>query len=170
MVFLIVFALIGFVILYLLFIPIILNIDTRTNLYYLNIKGLAKASLERHDTELLRINLRALFRNFYFFPLKSKAKKSTKKSGLQKFTSKKRNNRKRVKTLWRLMRSFRVNKMFIDIDTGDCIYNAKLYPVFAFLNYRYGGFHVNFENRNQLVLQIQNRAIDIIKSFINLKI
>ncbi len=67
----------------------------------------------------------------------------------------------------RLLKSFRIKQFLLNVDTGNCISNAKLYPVFAFLNYRVGGFNINFQGRNQLVLHIQNRPIHIIRSFIN---
>ena len=46
------------------------------------------------------------------------------------------------KTMLRLLKSFKVQKLLVDIDTGDCILNAKLYPIFGFLNYHVGNFKV----------------------------
>jgi hypothetical protein len=57
--------------------------------------------------------------------------------------------------------------MVLDVDTGNCIQNAKLYPAFAFLNHHVGTFHINFEGRVNMVLHMQSRPINIIKSFIN---
>lgn len=56
---------------------------------------------------------------------------------------------------------------YLNIDTGDCISNAKLYPLFAFFNYKGGNFNINFEGKNRLALHIQNRPIKIIKTFFN---
>lgn len=56
----------------------------------------------------------------------------------------------------------------MNIDTGDCIANSKLYPVFSFLSYQFGGFHVNYKGQNTLVLAVENRPIRIIKSFFNI--
>ena len=88
----------------------------------------------------------------------------------KKESKKKKRVKKRMgfKTLQKLFKSFKVKKLLVDVDTGDCILNAKLYPVFGFLNYYVGSFKVNFEGRNQLVFQMQNRPINIIKSFINI--
>ena len=154
-------------ILYLLFTPIIINIDTKTNQYYTQLKGIGKASIETHDNEIFQIKLQTIFFNHYYFPLRkkpsSKHRKSLKKSKMTKVPS--------ITTLntgLRILRTIEVKKLFIDIDTGNCITNAQWYPIFAFMNYRFGEFHVNFENRNQLVLQMQNRPIDIIKAFINI--
>ena len=71
------------------------------------------------------------------------------------------------KKMLRLTRTFKVKTFMLNIDSGDAITNAKLYPIFSLLNYRGGNFNINFEGRNQLILQLQNRPIDLIKSFIN---
>lgn len=106
--------------------------------------------------------------NFYFYPLrKKKASDNIKKIEGKNASKKKRKHKMNFKTGLRLLRSFKVKTFYMNIDTGDCISNAKLYPVFAFLNYRYGGFNVNFDNRNQVILELQNRPIYIIKSFFN---
>ena len=77
-----------FLILYLLLIPIVLLIDTATNQYYIQLKGLAKASVERHVEELIRIKLKITFLCFYFYPLRKKSLPKTnnlsKKSAVNK--------------------------------------------------------------------------------------
>lgn len=152
------------VVVYVLFTPIILFIDTNTNEYYIQLKGLAKASLEPIKIELLRVKLNVLFMTFYLYPLK------------YKWTKKRINNKKTFNKqlisfnkIIRIIKSFKVKKLLLKIDTGDPIINAKLYPVFSLLNYSTGNFSVNFKNKNQLALHIENRPIDLIKSFINLK-
>ena len=102
---------------------------------------------------------------FNFFPLKEKTAKAI--SPKKQKQAKKRNPPIRPKTLFKLLKSFKVTQFRLEVDTGNCILNAKLFPVMALLNYFKQGFNVNFENRNTLVLQIQNRPIYIIKSFIN---
>jgi hypothetical protein len=151
----------------LLLVPIILFIDTNTNQYYIQFKGLAKVSIEANEEEILKIKLKLLFMNFDFYPL-TKHKKRNKKTHLTKAKSKKKQNRFNLKTGLRLLKTFKVKQFVMAIDTGDCIYNAKLYPVFAFLNYRIGNFNINFVGRNQLVLHLENRPIYILKSFIKL--
>jgi len=69
----------------------------------------------------------------------------------------------------RFLKSFKVKKLLLNIDTGNCILNAKLYPFFSLLNYQIGNFSINFQGRNRLALEVENRPIDIIKSIINLK-
>ena len=155
------------VITYLLLMPIILKIDTSSNYYCIQIKGLAKANIEADKKELIKINFKVLVFNFSIYPLKKK--QAAEKNTIAKNKTKKKHYIKmNFKTGLRLLKSFKIKKMHVDIDTGNCISNAKLYPIFALLNYKRGGWNINFEGRNQLVLYIQNRPIDIIKSFINI--
>lgn len=154
-------------VIYILFIPIIIFIDTNTNQYYIHLKSLAKISIEGNEESLIKIKLKLFFLNFNFFPLK-KNKKHSKKEHPKERKSKTGRNRIGTKTYIRLLKTFKVKHFFLNIDTGDCICNAKLYPVFALLNYRIGHFKINFIGNNQLILHLENRPIYILKSFINL--
>jgi hypothetical protein len=144
-----------------------LFIDTNTNQYYIHFKGLAKVRFEAHEEALLKIQLRLFFLNFDFFPFKNTTKR-IKKHQIKKSNFKGRRKRISIKTMIRLLKTFKVKRFFLNIDTGDCIYNAKLYPIVAFLNYRLGHFNINFIGKNQLVLCLENRPVYILKSFINL--
>ena len=151
--------------LYFLFVPVDLFIDTSTNQYYIQLKGLAKLQLEGHKEEVLRLKLKTFFMKFYFYPLRGKA--TSKKKNQKKEVVKKKRKGISLRKGLRLLRSFKVKRLLVDVDTGNCVTNAKLYPVFAFLNYHVGAFNVNFEGRNRLALHMRNRPISIIKSFIN---
>lgn len=152
-------------IIYLLLVPIVLCVDTTTNEYYLQLKGLLKANIQGHEEELLEIKLKVLFFKFQFYPIKNLGSTKKKKTSKKK---KKSNKRINLQTGLRILKSFEIKKFFMNVDTGDCISNAKLYPVMALLNYKTGDFRINFEGRNQLVLYVQNRPIRIIRSFINI--
>lgn len=163
--------LIGFLILILvlilslLLIPIVLFIDTATNQYYMQLPGLATASVESHEEEFIRIKLKLFFLSFYFCPLKNNGPKKTKKTE-NKVVKKKGKSLGFAKGL-RVLKSIRVKRLLVDIDTGDCILNAKLYPFFALLNYKIGKFNINFEGKNRFLLHLYSRPIYIIKSFFN---
>ena len=153
--------LIGFLV-----IPIQIRLDTIEKLYFVQLQGLAKASIEGDKEELLRIRLQIFFRSFYFYPLRKINASRTKKVRAKK--QKKLGSKMSFKTASRLLNSFKVKEFVLNIDTGNFILNAKLYPAFAFLNYHIGNISVNFEGRNQMVLYLQNRPIYILKSFINI--
>ena len=157
----------GILVTYLLLMPIILFIDTANNEYYIQLKGLARAYIEPHKEEIIRIKLNIFFMKFYFFPINDFIKRNkTKKIKPKKHKTKRRKHLSISKGL-QVLKTFKVKQFAIDLDTGDVIQNAKLFPAFAFLNYYKGGFNINFEGRNRLVVCVQNRPIDIIKLFIN---
>ena len=154
-------------VIYLLLTPITLFIDTESHQYYIQLRGLAKASIMQHDKEILIVKLKVLFLKFYVYPLNY--------LGLDKRNKHKINNIKKkrmlikIKRILNILKTFRVKRFFVNIDTGNSYLNARLYPLFALLNYNRGNFHVNFEGQNQLVLLVKNRPIHIIKSIINSK-
>jgi len=151
-------------VIYLLFASLSVFIDTSTDRYYLDLKGIFRIYAESHESEIIILRLNIFFLNFIFYPLRPNKKKRI-------ATNKKQKKSKSHFTFmqgYRILKSCRIKRFFIDVDTGDCIANARLYPAFALLNYRGANFNINFEGRNKLVLHIQNRPIYIIKSFINL--
>jgi hypothetical protein len=147
--------------------PIGVHIDTLNNNYCIQQRGIGKATLIRDKKEILKIKLNILFFKLNFYPLRHRKENS--KSHIGKKKKKGINKSLSLKTGLRLLKTFKIKKLWMDIDTGDCIANAKLFPIFAFLNFRVGGFNINFEDRNQLVLHIESRPIDIIKLYFNLK-
>ncbi|WP_298895255.1 hypothetical protein [uncultured Psychroserpens sp.] len=155
-------------IIYLLLVPIVFYIDTSTNQYFIKIKGLLKASIEPDEAEIFKIHFKVFFFNFFVYPLQKKKRSKTK--AVKTNTSKKRGD-KRIpfKKVFRVLKSFKIKQFQLDIDTGDCISNSKLYPIFAFLNF-YRGHHlgVNYEGRNKILLSVENRPIRMIRSFINI--
>ncbi len=159
------FALFLILLIFLLFAPIDLLVNTNKNEYKIRIKGLAKAEIEAHESELVRIKLKVLFLKFYFYPLR---KRSTSKSKRKETdVSQKKRRRMPFKKGLKVLRSFRLRRLFLEIDTGNCISNARLYPLFALLSfYTDAMLHINYEGRNTLIMHIQNRPVDIIRSFI----
>ena len=53
-----------------LLVKIDLMIDTNTNQYYIQLRGLVKVSIEKDPIEILRIKLHFIFINYYFYPLR----------------------------------------------------------------------------------------------------
>ena len=147
----------------LLFLPIIIFIDTTSNQYYLQLKGVFKINFEKHDMEIFRLRLKILFFNFYFYPLKINHFKKPKNT--VKNTLKKPKQRMHFRKVIRIIKTFKVKKIYINIDTGNCILNAKLYPLFALLNYNSGNYFINFQGQNQFILVMENKPIDILLSY-----
>jgi hypothetical protein len=150
-----------------LWMPIEVCLDTVTQQYFVRLKGLVKASIAAHEEELIQVTLHVFFRKFNFFPLQKLFWGQSKKKGA-KSKSRKRRTQMGFKKIKGILKTFKVKRLRLDIDTGDCITNAKLYPVFVFMNRFAGSFSINFEGRNEMVLVLQNRPIYLLKSFINL--
>ena len=168
----IIFLLVLLIVVYLLLMPIVLSIDTVRNEYYVQLRGLLKAFIEPHEDAIIRIRIRLFFFNFYYSPIdeyyKHKRKKKLKQK-IDKVTKYKTKSRKRLSFIkgLKILRTFKVKQFYLNVDSGNVITNAKLYPAFSFFNYYLGGFNINFIGQNQLVLRLQNRPLDIIKIFIN---
>jgi len=157
----------GILVTYLLLMPIILSIDTANNLYSIQLKGLARAYIEPHKEEIIRIKIKVFFMRFYFFPINGYYKQKKTKKIKPKKQKTKRRNKLEIQKISKILKTIKVKQFELDMDTGDVITNAKLYPVFAFLNYYKGGFNINFTGQNRLVIRLQDRPIDIIKVLFN---
>lgn len=144
----------------LLLVPIQIFIDTDAAQYYVRIRGLARVSLEPDKKELLRIRVKTLFYERCFYPITTSSKPKPPK--------KKAKPKRRIKfgKIVRVIRSFQVRRFVLDMDTGDYTANAKMYPVFMLLNQYVASFHINFENRNRLLVDVRNRPYRILKSFV----
>jgi len=68
--------------------------------------------------------------------------------------------------LLRIARSFRVRSFQLDIDTGDVIQNAYLYPLLAAIEHRGPDVHVNYDGRVSVHLWMENRLIRMVRAFL----
>jgi len=161
MTFIIVATIILLVFTLLLLTPIILYVNTKSNQYYIQWKGLFKAILEADDSNIFRLCVKIWMFKFYIYPLKIKSKKHKVKQ--EKLVKKNFS----FKRLISIIKTFKVKQFYVNIDTGNYIYNAKLYSLLPILNYNSKSFHINHQGQNELKIVIENRLINLIKSFIN---
>lgn len=151
---------------YLLFMPLELCLDTYRDRYHLRIGVLGRAAVEKDAVEIFRIHLKVLFMDFYWRPSDLSALKSRTK----KRTSRPKNGKGpglRSAKWIRLVRTFEIKQFQMELDTGDPITNARLYPVCSILKPWGGDIQVNFRNRNHLLLKIINRPIYFLNAIIN---
>ncbi len=152
---------------YLLFLPIDIVVNTDKGLYSIRLGVLARMLVFGDVDKVLRIQLNTFFMKFNFFPVEWRFKKKEKKSKSKKH---KKNRLPNLGTIRRFLGSFEVKSLVADIDTGNVLINARYFPVVAFLNFYFGTrLGINFQGRNRLVLHIRNRPINILRSFINPK-
>lgn len=151
---------------YLLLMPLELCLDSYQDRYSLRMGGLARASLEKDPMELIRLHLKVGFLHFYWRP--SDLQRFKKKDSKEKAGKKAGRVRKfKVSQFKRLLGSFRVKSFRLEIDTGDPLLNARLYPLVFLLPPPVGDIRLNFINRNHILLEITNRPINLLKAFIN---
>ncbi|NND63240.1 MAG: hypothetical protein HKN48_08605 [Flavobacteriaceae bacterium] len=150
---------------FLLFTPIVLFVDTTSNEYFIQAKGIFKATAEPDENEFLKIRCQLFFYSFYIYPLRKRKKNTGKKSAAKK--KKKNKFRFNARKIGEVVRSFKLKRLELQLDTGDYVLNAKLVPVFVFLNYKLGSFAINFNGKSHFALELENRPIRIIKSFIH---
>lgn len=148
----------------LLYTPLNIAIDTRSNLYQLRWRGLFKANIEYDAKEVIRARVTVLFMTFRVFPLNYMS--SNRKAPKKRAGSKKRRRRMSFNKVLRIVRSFKVDQFVLNLDTGSVLLNARLYPLVALLQHFRHHIGVNFTGQNVLVLRIRNRPIDILKAFL----
>ena len=146
-----------------LFAPIQIYVNTETSEYYVRVKGLVSAHIEWSTTEILRIRIKTFFMERSFYPIK---KYSGQKEKTRKHKPRKKRRVNFTKVL-RVLKSFQVKRFLLDIDTGDYLINAKLFPVFVLLDQFLAPFHINYQNRNILIMDLRNRPYRILKQIIN---
>ncbi|WP_407139095.1 hypothetical protein [Aquimarina sp. 2-A2] len=150
----------------LLWIPVSLYINTHKNEYKLTIQNIATASLQNDIEHLIRIKLSVLFWKFYFYPFKENISYKYKARG--KVVTSKSTSIIRFDKVLKMLRSFKLKKLLLDIDTGDCITNVKLFVFFRSIkSFIKGTFEINFEGNNQFELHMENRGIFLLTSLIS---
>jgi hypothetical protein len=150
---------------YLLWMPIELRVDSARGLAYLRLGILAKASLEPEPEQGIRLHLRAGFMDFYWGPADFR-KAAPKKTGARQKPKRRKGPKITPEKALRLIRSFRVRYFRCDLDTGNPVLNARLYPAFYLLDRTLGGFGINFQDHNRLALRVENRPLRILRAFI----
>lgn len=73
----------------------------------------------------------------------------------------------RLSLIRSILKSFKVNKCYLDIDTGNMQLNGILYPVFYWIS-KYTGkpIGINFQNQTEIIVEIQNNCARVIRAFI----
>lgn len=145
---------------YILFATLLIEIDTRYNTCKFSIQPIFKLSWVRNEQlgyfemNFLGIKKKLGWPNFQ----KKKKKVKTSKSKKIQF---------RFNQIFLILKSFKIKKWLITIDTGDMPLNGKLFPI-AYLCKRITGksFHINFVGKNELVVTVENNLFGILKAYV----
>ncbi|PWU04383.1 MAG: hypothetical protein C5B52_01595 [Bacteroidetes bacterium] len=72
-----------------------------------------------------------------------------------------------MKKIWKIVRSFKVDKCELNIDTGYIPLNGILYPLFAWLERRTGKkIQINFRDENEIIFLTRNNIARILWSYL----
>ncbi len=149
--------------LWLLFGPVIIFVNTKTNKYHLSLPGIFKAAVVP-SKGLVQVRVWIFFIPFRFDPFSMKKKDNKEKKPGRK---KKRFRISGGLNMARnLLHAIRIRKLHLDIDTDDVILNARLIPVFSAVNSRNIRMQANFEGNASLLLDVRTRLGALLWAFI----
>lgn len=151
-------------ILWLLFAPMVLKIDTQQQLYYVRWVGIGSCRVKVMQDDLV-LTLQLLFWKKEMDPIEVLVQQQKAQSSKKK--KKKRSSRsiKKWKRLGlRLMKSFTVKQFRLRLDTDDYVLNSYLFPVSRFLNFGPHQVSINYLGESSLQLQIENRLIRLLRA------
>lgn len=154
---------------YLLFAPIYLEVDSREGLCRLRLHRLASAGIFMEQGTLIaefkfgylrkRIDLIQKIISSKKQPVTKDAQPTRKPTGRKPKLS--------MRQVAALLRSFSVNRFLLTTDTGNMPLNGMLYPWVYIISKRTGlDMSVNFTGENVLVLQIENNIARMLWAFI----
>ena len=146
---------------WLLFAPIFLYINTDEKKYRAGLKGILNLSFIPDKDQIFYIRINVAFYTFNFYPFKKKEKKPKTTSKVKKPKKKKKRTSFRTiwlikKIAWKIIKSFRLKKLYLNLDTDDVITNAYLIPVFATLHRNNINLNVNYSGDFAIIINIQN--------------
>jgi hypothetical protein len=137
-----------------MFAPLILVVNTESGNYSMRLSGILKIRIVP-DEELFHIRVRIFLVPFIIDPFRT-VQKEVQKEVVEK-DKKKVLSSSLLKALKELIQSFRVKRLYVDLDTENYLLNAYLYPAFMFLRSDRIQCFTNFEERNTVILDLRNR-------------
>jgi hypothetical protein len=142
---------------YILFAPFFLEIDTTNGLYIVRFHHLASIRFSSDECSLwLTLKIAFWKKQFDLLsppPMKiESAKKKQRKRKPGSIPTK-----RMLKRIKEVLRSFYLNKCYINLDTGSMPVNGILYPWFYLLGRHTGNtIMINFNGNNEIILQTEN--------------
>jgi len=152
-----------FIMVFLLCSPLRIVVNSQTDTFSLRWKGIVCVNfLFIRKQPFLSIQFLGFSRNYnlYQFGQKDEKKKQPKSK-----RSKKR-SKLTFSKMRRLVQSFTVRSLYINLDTDDFIVNGYLVPVFQALNGHNKSFKINYIGRNEIRLIVENKLYRLIKAYL----
>jgi hypothetical protein len=153
---------------WLIFGPIRFKINTMKHRYEVILPGIIRGMIIPTDDFLIfKLWITAI--PIKFDPLKpGKSKKPKKKEKPEKKKKKRKKEgsipiNKIRKMAIRIMKSFTIEKLYWNMDTGDYVLNARLMPVFAAVSNNKRHLIINFQETNEFEIIVKNRIFNFIR-------
>ena len=146
---------------WILFTPIVIEIDTLKGVYAFRWKGLVKVRLVCESGDL-KVQVASWFWKKSFDPFQFKSKK--KKKTDSKKRTKTRDFRKWTSRVFRVLKSFRINACSLSLDTNDFVVNSYLWPVFYFLDSGRKTLRINYEGKFNALFIAKNKLFRILRA------
>lgn len=140
--------------------PFELRLDTISGDYCLRWRGIASLRLTGEVRDpVVRLWLLGWRRKYHLLELGGGKKKKEREAEPTERRPKKRGRPPWLtfRLIRRLLRTFRVHRLRLLLDTDDYVLNAYLFPVFHQLSKRNRQLTINFSGRNELALIVTNR-------------
>lgn len=153
------------ILVWLLFSPIRLKIDTRESAYLCSWLGIGRVQLLPVTDDLV-IQLQIWFWKKNFYPLRPNPQKEKPKETRKKKKKRKMNFQKYKRKGLRLVRSFRVKAFRLNLDTDDYLQNSYLYPFFHLLSNNNRQLTINYRGETELLLIVENRVARMLIAFL----
>ena len=152
----------GGILLYLLFAPLVIEINTHNGVYRVGLYGLW-GRIYLVDAEIwVEVKIARWKRdiNVFNFPTALSLKDGFMVNEGEGKSKKKAPFKPKWKILKELLKSFKIVKLSWTLDTDDYVLNAQLYPLFYMAsNVSSHNISVNFQGENGLILIVKNNLI-----------
>jgi hypothetical protein len=151
--------------LWILFAPVIIFMNTEKGRYSLALPGIFHARVVE-SPDLFVIRGSVFFIPYCFNPFKKRRKKT------KEVKEKPRRRKRAIKPLQGLnmgrnmMHAIRIRKLYLDVDTDDFTLNAWLIPVFSAVNSENIRLQANFEGNASLLLDLRTSLGALIWAFL----
>lgn len=150
------------VFIYLLFAPFFVEIDSVKSLFRIRFHRLASARLIFHESSIfIALKIGGWQKKIVLLEIKEKKKKPVVKN------EKKKQTKISFQKFLTVLKSFRIRKFILTLDSGDMQTNGILYPLFVLVSISSGkNITINFLNENKLILQIENNLARVLWAYI----
>lgn len=136
--------------------PIIFFLNTDTDRYHVALPGIFKVAVVP-TSELFHIRGWIFFVPFKYHPFRPSKDKKKEKPHRPKKKKRRPKLSGNTRMIAGAIRSVRIRRLHLDIDTDDFILNAWLVPVFTYVNRENIRMTANFEGRASLLLDLRVR-------------